>query len=103
MAGRVRHLEMDEFVRHRVLGMTRDSLGVDSSRELRESHTAPSGLPATRSGDAYSTLGRVEFGELQRKMGKKSRKRPKGQWTRTVKRVLVLIYRNSFHVSEQLE
>ena len=67
MAGRVRRFERNESVRHQELGMTRDSLGVSPSREPRESHTAPSGLPATRSGDAYSTLGRVEFGELQRK------------------------------------
>ena len=67
MAGRVRHFARDESVRHQELGMTRDSRGVSPSREPRESHTAPSGLPATRSGDAYSTLGRVKLGELQRK------------------------------------
>ena len=69
MAGRVRSFERNESVRHQALGMTRDPHGVDPSREPRESHTAPSGLPATRSGDAYSALGRVKLGELQKKWG----------------------------------
>ena len=77
MAGRVRRFERNESVRHQEFGRTRDSHGVSPSRELRESHTAPSGLPATRSGDAYSTLGRVKFGELQKKNGKKIKEKAK--------------------------
>ena len=65
MKGRVRRLEKDESVRHQGLEMTRDPHGVGSSRDLRESHTAPSGLPATRSEDAYSKLG-----VIQRKWGR---------------------------------
>ena len=70
MAGRVRHFARDESVRHQELGMTRDSRGVSPSREPRESHTAPSGLPATRSGDIFSILG-VKGGKIQENWEKK--------------------------------
>ena len=65
MEGRVRSLERDEAVRYQRLEMTGDPHGVGSSWDLRESHTAPSGLPATRSKDIYSILG-----VIQRKWGK---------------------------------
>ena len=64
MAGRARHFARDESVRHRVFERTRDPHGVDSSQDLRQSHTAPSGLPATRSGDVFSILG-VKGGKIQ--------------------------------------
>ena len=64
MAGRARHFARDESVRHQAFERARDPHGVDSSRDLRESHTAPSGLPATRSGDVFSILG-VKGGKIQ--------------------------------------
>ena len=66
MAGRVRRFERNESVRHQAFERARDPHGVDPSRDLRESHTAPSGLPATRSGDVYSILG-VKGGVIQEK------------------------------------
>ena len=62
MAGRVRRFERDESVRHQAFERARDPHGVDSSRDLRQSHTAPSGLPPTRGEATYLTLSETQKG-----------------------------------------
>ena len=60
MEGRVRNFERNEAVRYQRLEMTGDLHWVDPSRDARESHTAPSGLPVTQAEDTYSNLGVIQ-------------------------------------------
>ena len=60
MEGRGRIPERGGAIRQRQLETVGDPLGEGSSRDATESHTAPSGLPATEAGVVYSKLGVIQ-------------------------------------------
>ena len=60
MEGRVRPLLKEGAIRQRQLERVGDPFGEDSSRDARQSHTAPLGLPATGAEDIYSKLGVIK-------------------------------------------